>query len=308
VSIADITTGTAESLRTDSPAGRAESLRTDSPAEAAWDAAPAETVRSLVRSFGSAVVAFSGGVDSSVVLALAVEQLGADRVLAVTSRSETYLEEEFTEAAEVAARLGVSHHVIETKELGIPGFSSNPPDRCYHCKAELFGELAGIAAERGFETVVDGANLDDMGDFRPGIKAADELGVRHPLMEAGLGKDAVRALARSMGLSNWAKPAMACLSSRFPYGEAITREKLSMVARAEALLRAAGYAQLRVRHHGVTARIELPADEVAAFACDVPLRSRVVAEFKDIGYRYVTLDLEGFRSGSMNEALEGERR
>ncbi len=265
-------------------------------------------VRSLVNSLGSVVVAFSGGVDSSVVLALAVQELGAERVLAVTSRSETYLDEEYRVAVDVAARLGAAHHVIETRELEIPGFSSNPPDRCYHCKGELFGELVGIAAEMGFAAVADGANLDDKGDFRPGIRAADELGVRHPLMEAGLNKDAVRALARELGLPNWSKPAMACLSSRFPYGETITRQKLTMVARAEAVLREAGYAQLRVRHHGVTARIELPADELEGLVANLPLRSRIVAELKDIGYRYVTLDLEGFRSGSMNEVLEGERR
>ncbi len=264
-------------------------------------------VRSLIDSLGSVVVAFSGGVDSSVVLALAVQKLGAEKVLAVTSRSETYLDEEYQVAVDVAAHLGAAHHVIETRELEIPGFSSNPPDRCYHCKGELFGELIGLAAERGFAAVADGANLDDRGDFRPGIRAADELGVRHPLMEAGLDKAAVRALARDLGLPNWSKPAMACLSSRFPYGETITRQKLTMVARAEAALREAGYSQLRVRHHGVTARIELPADELAGLAANLPLRTRIVAEFKDIGYRYVTLDLEGFRSGSMNEVLEGER-
>ena len=280
------------------------------PAESgeACDAQLEGRVRSLVNSLGSVVVAFSGGVDSSVVLALAVQELGAERVLAVTSRSETYLDEEYRVAVDVAARLGAAHHVIETRELEIPGFASNPPDRCYHCKGELFGELVAIAAERGFAAVADGANLDDTGDFRPGIRAADELGVRHPLMEAGLDKDAVRALARDLGLPNWSKPAMACLSSRFPYGETITRQKLTMVARAEAVFREAGYAQLRVRHHGVTARIELPAEELAGLVANLPLRSRIVAELKDIGYRYVTLDLEGFRSGSMNEVLEGERR
>jgi uncharacterized protein len=264
--------------------------------------------RALVRSLGSAVVAFSGGVDSSVVLALAVEQLGHANVLAVTSRSETYIDEECREAASIAEWLGVEHLVIETKELDIPGFSSNPPDRCYHCKAELFGRLREIAGDRGLAAVVDGANLDDQGDFRPGIGAADELGVRHPLMESGLDKDAVRALAKRLGLPNWDKPAMACLSSRFPYGESITRERLEMVAQAEAFLREAGYRQLRVRHHGVVARIEVPRDQVAGLASDERLRSELVARFKHIGYRYVTLDLEGFRSGSMNEVLEEEWR
>lgn len=289
---------------------KSASVSAESPEDPGYDvlARPQSPVRSIVRSLGSVVVAFSGGVDSSVVLALAVQELGPQKVLAVTSRSETYLDEEYRTAADVAAGLGVPHHVIETKELEIPGFSSNPPDRCYHCKGELFRELLDIAAARGFAAVADGANLDDQGDFRPGIRAADELGVRHPLMEAGLGKDAVRALARDLGLPNWSKPAMACLSSRIPYGEAITAGKLTMVARAEALLREAGYAQVRVRHHGVTARIELPADELADLASDPTLRSRIVTEFKVIGYRYVTLDLQGFRSGSMNEVLEGEWR
>ncbi|MHB9148585.1 MAG: ATP-dependent sacrificial sulfur transferase LarE [Thermoleophilia bacterium] len=289
---------------------KSASVSAESPEDTGYDALaqPRSPVHSIVGSLGSVVVAFSGGVDSSVVLALAVQELGPQKVLAVTSRSETYLDEEYRTAADVAAGLGVPHHVIETKELEIPGFSSNPPDRCYHCKGELFRELIDIAAVRGFAAVADGANLDDQGDFRPGIRAADELGVRHPLMEAGLGKDAVRTLARDLGLPNWSKPAMACLSSRIPYGEAITADKLTMVARAEALLREVGYAQVRVRHHGVTARIELPADELAGLASDPTLRSRIVTEFKVIGYRYVTLDLQGFRSGSMNEVLEGKWR
>jgi uncharacterized protein len=280
---------------------RIPSATEDATTTQGWDG-----VRALVRSLGSAVVAFSGGVDSSVVLALAVEQLGADGVLAVTSRSETYVEEELREATRLAERLGAEHCVIETRELDIPGFSSNPPDRCYHCKAELFGRMLDIAGDRGFAAVVDGANLDDRGDHRPGIDAADELGVRHPLMESGLRKDAVRALARELGLPNWDKPAMACLSSRFPYGEPITRERLDMVARAEAFLRGAGYRQLRVRHHGITARIEVPKEQVAGLAADEDLRVELVSHLKNIGYRYVTLDLEGFRSGSMNEALEEE--
>lgn len=289
---------------------RSASVPAESPEDPGYHSPtlPRSSVRSIVRSLGSVVVAFSGGVDSSVVLALAVQELGPQKVLAVTSRSETYLDEEYRTAADVAAGLDVRHHVIETKELEIPGFSSNPPDRCYHCKGELFRELLDIAAARGFAAVADGANLEDQGDFRPGIRAADELGVRHPLMEAGLGKEAVRALARDLGLPNWSKPAMACLSSRIPYGEAITADKLTMVARAEALLREVGYTQVRVRHHGVTARIELPADELAGLASDPTLRSRIVTEFKMIGYRYVTLDLQGFRSGSMNEVLEEEWR
>lgn len=267
-----------------------------------------ERARELLRSLGSVVVAFSGGVDSSAVLGLAVAELGAEHVLAVTSRSETYSPEELETAGRVAASLGVAHRVIETSELEIPGFAANPPDRCYHCKGELFRELGALVRAEGYRAVVDGANHDDRGDFRPGIRAADELGVRHPLMEAGLGKEEVRTLARRLGLSNWSKPAMACLSSRFPYGEEITREKLAMVARAESFLRDRGFAQLRVRHHGTLARVEVPADELARLVSVPALREELVGEFKRIGYHYVTLDLQGFRSGSMNEVLEGEWR
>lgn len=263
--------------------------------------------RALLRSLGSTVVAFSGGVDSSAVLALAVQELGPERVLAVTSRSETYAAEELVTAERVAAALGAPHRVIETAELEIPGFSANPPDRCYHCKGELFRDLIAIAGEEGYAAVVDGANHDDRGDFRPGIKAADELGVRHPLMEAEMGKEEVRAVARRLGLPNWEKPAMACLSSRFPYGEEITREKLAMVAQAESFLRSRGFGQLRVRHHGVLARVEVPPPELERLVSG-GLRMEVVGELKRIGYRYVTLDLQGFRSGSMNEMLGEEWR
>ena len=209
-----------------------------------------DLVRSLVRGLESTVVAFSGGVDSSVVLALALEELGPDRVLAVTAASETYLPEEIAEARVLAQQLGARHEVIETAELEIPGFVENPPDRCYHCKTELYGSLRAIAEREGLATVVDGANSDDSRDFRPGHRAADEAGVRHPLMEAGLGKESVRSLALRLGLDNWAKPSSPCLSSRFPYGESITLEKLAVVRAAEAYLRQLGSVTFRVRYHG----------------------------------------------------------
>jgi pyridinium-3,5-biscarboxylic acid mononucleotide sulfurtransferase len=265
-----------------------------------------ELVRSLVRGLESAVVAFSGGVDSSVVLALAVEELGADRVLAVTSAGETYLPEETAEARALAEHLGARHLVIETAELEIPGFVENPPDRCYYCKTELFGSLRAIADREGLATVVDGANSDDSRDFRPGHRAADEAGVRHPLMEAGLGKESVRSLALRLGLDNWAKPSSPCLSSRFPYGERITLEKLEAVRAAEAYLRQAGFVTFRVRHHGPVARIEVPVGELPDLL-DPVVRGGLVARFKELGFAYVTVDLEGFRSGSMNEVLSVER-
>lgn len=264
-----------------------------------------DLVRSLVRGLESTVVAFSGGVDSSVVLALALEELGPERVLAVTSASETYLPEEIAEAGALAQRLGARHEVIQTAELDIPGFVENPPDRCYYCKTELYGSLRAVAEREGLATVVDGANRDDSRDFRPGHRAADEAGVRHPLMEAGLGKESVRSLALRLGLDNWAKPSSPCLSSRFPYGESITLEKLAAVRAAEAYLRGLGFVTFRVRYHGPVARIEVPAGEIVGLL-ELGTRAGLVARFKELGFAYVTVDLEGFRSGSMNEVLSAQ--
>jgi pyridinium-3,5-biscarboxylic acid mononucleotide sulfurtransferase len=269
---------------------------------------PDAIVRSLIQGLGSVVLAFSGGVDSSLVLALALQELGPDRVLAVTATSATYPEEEGEDARRLAARLGARHRFVATHELESPDFAANPPDRCLHCKRELFSLLAGIAAEEGFESVIDGANADDRFDHRPGLQAALELGVRHPLMEAGLGKEAVRRLALGLGLDNWAKPALACLSSRVPYGEPITPDKLRMVASAERWLRARGFDEVRVRHHGPVARLEVPVAALPLLVED-GRRGQIVSALKDIGYTYVALDLQGFRSGSMNEVLaDGGRR
>jgi pyridinium-3,5-biscarboxylic acid mononucleotide sulfurtransferase len=257
-------------------------------------------LEAIVAPYGSALVAFSGGVDSSLALAICARALPKERVLAVTSNNETYLPSELDLAHEFAASLGVEHLVIDTRELDNPDYASNPKNRCYFCKSTLYSDLGGIAAERGFGCVVDGANADDEGDYRPGRKAAKELEVVSPLSIAGVGKPEVRDLAKYLGLPSWDKPALACLSSRFPYGQEITAEKLSQVAHAEEFLRKEGFRQVRVRHHGEIARLEVGPEEMErAFA----LREEISAELKEAGFLYVALDLSGYESGSLNAAL-----
>ena len=248
----------------------------------------------------SALVAFSGGVDSSLALAVAARALPAERVLAVTSNNETYLPSELEGAARFVRSLGVEHLVVNTRELDDPNYASNPTNRCYFCKNTLYSDLARLAEERGYDCVIDGANKDDEGDHRPGRKAAAEQGVVSPLAEAGMTKAEVRELARELGLPVWDKPALACLSSRFPYGQEITAEKLAQVARAEEFLRSRGFRQVRVRHHGDVARLEVGPDEMErAFA----EREDLVAELKAAGFLHVALDLAGYKSGSLNAAL-----
>ncbi|CAN5660913.1 ATP-dependent sacrificial sulfur transferase LarE [soil metagenome] len=249
---------------------------------------------------GSALVAFSGGVDSSLALAIAARALPKEKVLAVTSNNETYLPSELDLASDFAESLGVEHLVVNTRELDNPNYSSNPTNRCYFCKSTLYSDLEALARERGFGCVVDGANADDEGDYRPGRKAAKELGVVSPLSLAGVGKDEVRELAKNLGLASWDKPALACLSSRFPYGQEITPEKLTQVARAEEFLRTRGFRQVRVRHHGEIARLEVGPEEMErAFA----ERAEISTELKDAGFLYVALELDGYKSGSLNAAL-----
>ena len=258
-------------------------------------------LKEIVSKLGSVVVAFSGGVDSTLVAKVCYDTL-RDNSMAVTARSETYPDFEFKESQNLAREIGIKHLVVDTSELAIEGFANNPPERCYFCKTELFGKLKEIAKEHGFLNVADGANLDDTQEFRPGLKASKELNVRSPLKEAGLKKEDIRKVSKLLNLPNWNKPAYACLSSRFPYGQSITEEKISMVSEAETYLRGLGLIQFRVRHHETIARIEILPEDIHILT-NSPAREELTAKFKKIGFTYVTLDLEGYRSGSMNEIL-----
>jgi len=260
-----------------------------------------QNLKDSIQGLGSVAIAYSGGVDSTFLLKVAADVLG-DKVIAITAKSTTYPEREFKEAVKYIGDIGAKHIVIISEELEIEGFAKNPIDRCYFCKKELFSKVRKVADDNNINAVLDGSNADDVSDYRPGMKAASELEVISPLKDAGLTKDNIRELSKRLGLPTWNKPAFACLSSRFPYGNEITVEKLSMVERAEQFLMDLGFKQIRVRHHGDIARVEVNAQERNKFF-DIELMDKVANELKSIGFKYVTLDLLGYRTGSMNEVL-----
>lgn len=262
-----------------------------------------ENLKKMISEMGHVLIAFSGGVDSTFLLKVCVDVLGRENVIAVTASSPTYQMDE-TEAKKIAQFFGVKHVIIHTNEMGNEKFLSNTVERCYFCKKELFSKLKEIAAEHGIKHVLDASNADDSLDYRPGMKAARELGIKSPLLEAGITKEEIRKFSKEMGLPTATKPSQSCLASRFPYGEKITEEKLKMVAEAEKFLKELGFKVVRVRHHGNIARIEVDKNEMVRLM-EERIRKKIYERLKEIGYTWVCLDLMGYRSGSMNEAIRG---
>jgi uncharacterized protein len=262
----------------------------------------ARKIKSLILEMDSALVAFSGGVDSTLVLALAHDVLG-EKALAVTAQSASMPDREMKACHQLAKEIGVKHLVVKTEEMSNPNYRANPANRCYHCKTELYSSLKKVAQQENILNILNGTNTDDLGDYRPGLDSAREQGVRSPLVEAEFNKQEVRELSRKMELSVWDKPAMACLSSRIPYGQPVTPEKLAMIEQADDLLLSLGFTQVRVRHLGTLARIELDKNEIPRYQNDKSVQKAVEEKLKALGFNNVVLDPEGYRMGNLNSAL-----